>query len=149
MDTKAPTPTRDWVFITRPDNWRVCFDRRVFGFDAECRETIGRYLHTGDRALIWVTLPVSGVAAVVRVNRVALDEQEHFGWTTSKGEPKLFQDRVYWEPLKLFDPALGPKTDRDFFNALQFIPDKRRYNIYLQVALIRIAADDVELALRR
>lgn len=37
----------------------------------------------------------------------------------------------------------------DFFNKLQFIPDKKRYNVYLQVALIRIAAEDVELALSR
>ena len=37
----------------------------------------------------------------------------------------------------------------DFFNRLQFIPDKKRYKVYLHVALIRIATEDVELALAR
>ena len=53
---------------------------------------------------------------------------------------------MYWEQLKLFDPAL---SDVELFNALQFIPDKKRYNVYLQVALIRITGEDIDLALER
>ncbi len=138
---------RDWAFVTRPNNWAICQERRVFGFDAEYRETVTRYLSPGDRALVWVTLPIGGVAAVISVTDVSIDQQDHIGWLTSRKEPKLFPDRVHWEPLRIFDPALGPATARDFFDRLQFIADKRRYNIYLQVALIRVAAEDVELAL--
>jgi predicted RNA-binding protein len=140
---------RDWAFITRPENWKVCEEKCVFGFDSEYRETISRYMKPDDRALVWVTLPIGGVAAAIRILKVSLDEEEHVGWTTAKGVAKLFQDRVYWEPIKFFSPALGPRSDMDFFNRLQFIPDKKRYNVYLQVALIRIAAEDVELALTR
>jgi hypothetical protein len=71
------------------------------------------------------------------------------GWVNKAGSPKLYPDRAYWRTLKLFSPALGPKTDREFFDQLQFVADKVRYNVYLQVALIRIAAEDVELALKR
>jgi len=138
---------RDWAFITRPDNWQVCQGRGIFGFDAEYRETVSRYVQPGDRALVWVTLPVGGVAAVIRITRVSLHEQEQIGWRSAKGESKLFPDRVYWQPIKHFTPALGPATAPDFFNRLQFIPDKKRYNVYLQVALIRIVPEDVELAL--
>ena len=62
-------------------------------------------------------------------------------------EAKLYPDRVYWEPIRIFDPALGPATAPDFFNRRQFIADKKRYNVYLQVALIRIPIEDVDLAL--
>src|SRR5262249_1476941 len=148
MATGACT-ARDWAFVTRPHDWNIYLARRVFGFDSEYRETIHRYLHPGDRALVWVNLPVGGVAALIQINRVAIDEKEHIGCQTAKGEAKLFEDRVYWELLKLFEPALGPKTDVEFFNALQFITDKKRYDVYLQVALIRISAEDVDLALAR
>jgi len=138
---------RDWAFITRPDNWKICLTRKTFGFDEEYRETVSRYMNTGDRALVYVTSPLKGIVSVVQIDRVSLSEAEHLGWTSAAGQPKLFPDRVYWTPLKVFDPPLSVAPGAEFLNRLQFLPDKKRYNIYLQVALIRICSEDVELAL--
>lgn len=60
---------------------------------------------------------------------------------------RLFPDRVYWTALRVFDPPLAVAVGSDFLNQLQFLPDKKRYNVYLQVALIRISSEDVELTL--
>jgi len=138
---------RDWAFITRPNNWQICLERHAFGFDAEYRETVSRYMAPGDRALVYVTAPVKGIVGALRIDRVSLDETADFGWTAASGQPKLFPDRVYWTPIKMFNPPLAIGAGSEFFNRLQFIPDKRRYNVYLQVALIRIPAEDLELAL--
>ncbi len=138
---------RDWAFITRPKNWEICLAQRAFGFDKEYRETISRYMMSGDRALVYVTSPVKGIVAAVHVDRVSLGETTFFGWTAADGQPKLFPDRAYWTPLIIFDPPLSIALGEEFFHRLQFLPDKKRYNIYLQVALIRISSEDVELAL--
>lgn len=138
---------RDWAFITRPNNWEICLARRVFGFDQEYRETVSRYMMAGDRALVYVTSPIKGIVAAVQLDRVSIGESEHIGWTASGGQPKLFPDRVYWSALKFFEPPLPVAPGEEFFHRLQFLPDKKRYNVYLQVALIRISAEDVELAL--
>jgi hypothetical protein len=45
------------------------------------------------------------------------------------------------------DPPLPVAPGEEFFHRLQFLPDKKRYNVYLQVALIRISSEDVELDL--
>jgi hypothetical protein len=139
--------SRDWVFITRPNNWGICLTRRAFGFDEEYRETISRHMAGGDRALVYVTSPVKGIVAVVHIDRVSVGETESLGWTAADGRPKLFPDRVYWLPIKVFDPPLSIAPGGEFLNRLQFLPDKKRYNVYLQVALIRISSEDVELAL--
>ncbi len=94
--------TRDWAFITRPNNWEICLSRRAFGFDEEYRETISRYMASGDRALVYVTSPVKGIVAAVRLDRVSLGESEYFGWTAADRQPKLFPDRVYWTPPQDF-----------------------------------------------
>lgn len=138
---------RDWAFITRPENWEICLARRMFGFDEEYRETVSRYMASGDRALIYVTSPVKGIVAAVQIDRVSLCETEYLGWTAANGQPKLFPDRVYWTALKMFEPALPIAPGEEFFHRLQFLPDKKRYNVYLQVALIRISSEDVERAL--
>jgi predicted RNA-binding protein len=139
--------TREWAFITRPKNWEICLTHRVFGFDEEYRETVSRYMASGDRALVYVTSPIKGIAAVVHIDRVSLGETEHLGWTAVDGQRKLFPDRVYWTPIKIFGPPISVAPGGEFLHSLQFLPDKKRYNIYLQVALIRISAEDMELAL--
>ncbi len=98
---------RDWAFITRPDNWKICLNRKAFGFDKEYRETVSRYMKSGDRALVYVTSPVKGIVAVVQIDRVSLSESKHLGWTSADGRPKLFPDRVDWAPLRIFDPPLS------------------------------------------
>ncbi len=90
---------------------------------------------SGDRALVYVTSPVKGIVAAVRLDRVSLGETEYLGWTAADGQPKLFPDRVYWTPLKVFDPPLPVAPGEEFFHRLQFLPDKKRHNVYLHSRL--------------
>jgi len=85
---------RQWVFITQPRNWEICCERLVFGFYEGYRETVARWMACGDHALVYVTSPVKGIVAAVRIERITLWEEEDLGWTSAEGEARKYPVRV-------------------------------------------------------
>lgn len=141
---------RHWMFLTHPDNWEKCLEHQLFGFDEEYAYTVEHYVNPGDQAIIYLAKQ-SAVWGVVEVQRVMLEQTEPIGWLKKGWEARkgediegLFPARVRFKPITRITPPrkIGGRRN-PFRNQLEYITDKRRWNVFVQIALSRVPQADV------
>src|SRR5207247_107478 len=66
---------RHWCFITRPNNWTVCREKGVFGFDFGYSVSLNRFMEPLDRGVVYATKK-SGFAATVEIRGKARYDPE-------------------------------------------------------------------------
>jgi hypothetical protein len=142
------------MFVTHRDNWAICLKHGLFGFDDEYKATIERFMRGGDLAIIYLAKP-GAIWGVVRVRDVMLDQRDHVGWVKKGWEARkrapragLYPTRVRFDVERaLAEPARLDGPDNPRRKALEYITDKVRWNVFVQVALARVPLADVETVL--
>jgi hypothetical protein len=143
------------MFLTHPDNWEKCVEHGLFGFDAEYAYTVGHYISTGDQAIIYLAKE-SAIWGIVEIREVLLNQTEPIGWLKKGWEARkgadivgAFPARVRIHPLCRLEPPRrigGP--DNQSRNELEYITDKQRWNVFVQIALSRVPEADVNTVFR-
>jgi hypothetical protein len=143
------------MFLTHPDNWELCLQYDLFGFDEEYAYTVEHYIRPGDQAIIYLAKQ-SAVWGVVEVTELLLNQTDSIGgkkkgWEARKGtiiEGK-YPARVRIRSVaKILPPRRINGLENPFRNELEFITDKKRWNVFVQIALVRVPRQDVETVLR-
>jgi len=146
---------RHWMFLTHPDNWAKCCEHGLFGFDEEYAYTVEHFIQGGDHAIIYLAKE-SAIWGVVEVTDVLLNQTEPIGWLKKgwearKGAPIVgaFPARVRFRPLIELQPHRKINGDRNpFRNQLEYLTDKKRWNVFVQIALSRVPEADVQTVIR-
>ena len=144
---------RHWMFLTHPDNWAICLDSGLFGFDEEYAYTVEHYLHPGDHAIIYLAKQ-SAIWGVVEVTEVLLKQTLAMGWLKKGWEARkgqaiagAFPARVRFRQVRRVNPRVIRGATNAFRNQLEYITDKNRWNVFVQIALSRVPEADVSTVL--
>jgi predicted RNA-binding protein len=138
------------MFLTHPDNWEKCLEHSLFGFDEEYAYTVRNYIHAGDHAIIYLAKE-SAVWGVVEITDVLLNQVEPIGWLKKGWEARkgaaihgAFPARVRFRPICVVEPPrkISGKTN-EYRDQLEYITDKKRWNVFVQIALSRVPEADV------
>ena len=143
------------MFLTHPDNWEKCLEHSLFGFDQEYSYTVEHYVRPGDRAIIYLA-KLSAIWGVVEITEVLLNQGEPIGWLKKGWEARkggrihgLFPARVRFRQIaKIGYPRKIGGANNEFRNALEYITDKERWNVFVQIALSRVPEADVATVLK-
>jgi len=146
---------RHWMFLTHPDNWSLCVEHGLFGFDDEYAYTVEHYVHAGDLAMIYLAKQ-SAIWGVVEVTDVLLGQTQPIGWLKKGWEARkgtriegAFPARVRFHTVcELRVPRAIGGAKNQFRNELEYITDKRRWNVFVQIALSRVPEADIATVLR-
>jgi len=146
---------RHWMFLTHPDNWEKCLEHGLFGFDAEYAYTVERYIQPGDLAIIYLAQR-SAIWGVVEITDVLLNQTERIGWLKKGWEARkgaqiqgVFPARVRFKPVcRVEPPRVIAGNGNESRNQLEYITDKKRWNVFVQIALSRVPEADVETVKR-
>jgi predicted RNA-binding protein len=138
------------MFLTHPDNWQKCLEHGLFGFDKEYAYTVEHFIRPGDQAIIYLAKD-SAIWGVVEITDILLDQTAQIGWLKKgwearKGEQILgaFPARVRFRPVcALKPPRKISGADNQFRDQLEYITDKKRWNVFVQIALSRVPEADV------
>ena len=141
---------RHWMFLTHPDNWGKCLEHSLFGFDAEYAFTVEHYIRPGDHAMIYLA-KLSAIWGVVEIVDVLLNQVEPIGWLKKGWEARKgaeiqgsFPVRVRFRPLCRIDPPRKISgNENEFRNQIEYITDKKRWNVFVQIALSRVPEADI------
>ena len=142
------------MFLTHPDNWTICLDAGLFGFDEEYAYTVEHYVRPGDNAIIYLAKQ-SAIWGVVEITEVLLKQTVPMGWLKKGWEARkgqtivgTFPARVRFQQVRRLDP---PRVIGGASNAsrdqLEYITDKKRWNVFVQIALSRVPEADVATVL--
>jgi len=142
---------RHWMLLTHPDNWEKCVQHGLFGFDEEYASTVEHYIKPGDQAIIYLAKH-STVWGVVEITDVLLSQTEEIGWQKKGWEARkgarivgLFPARVRFRTVcKVTPPRKIGGGNNEARNQLEYITDKKRWNIFVQIALSRVPEADVK-----
>jgi hypothetical protein len=142
------------MFLTHPDNWTMCLKNSLFGFDEEYAYTVKHYIRPGDQAIVYLAKD-SAIWGVVEITDVLLDQTEPIGWLKKGWEARkggqiqgVFPNRVRFRPGCALQPPRkisGPSNQ--YRNELEYITDKKRWNVFVQTALSRVPEADVRTVL--
>ncbi|MDR7418236.1 MAG: hypothetical protein QN178_04935 [Armatimonadota bacterium] len=143
------------MFLTHPDNWEKCLEHSLFGFDDEYAYTVERYIRPGDQAIIYLAQR-SAIWGVVEITDVLLNQTEPIGWLKKGWEARkgahiagAFPARVRFKPLCLIEPPrVIAGNGNESRNQLEYITDKKRWNVFVQIALSRVPGADIETVMR-
>lgn len=146
---------RHWMFLTHPDNWEKCCGKGLFGFDQEYAYTVEHFISAGDQAIIYLAKE-SAIWGIVEITDVLLNQTEDIGWLKKGWEARKnknivgsFPARVAFRPLcKLQTPQKINGLANQYRNELEYITDKKRWNVFVQIALSRVPEADVRTVLR-
>ena len=146
---------RHWMFLTHPDNWEKCLAHGLFGFDEEYSYTVERYIRPGDRAIIYLAQR-SAIWGAVEITEVLLNQTEPIGWLKKGWEARkgariegVFPARVRFRPLCRVEPPRAiAGSGNEWRNQLEYITDKKRWNVFVQIALSRVPRADVGTVIR-
>lgn|SRR5574341_418787 len=146
---------RHWMFLTHPDNWEKCIQHGLFGFDEEYAYTVEHFVRPGDQAMIYLAKQ-SAVWGVVEIKEVLLNQVEPIGWLKKGWEarkgaqiPGRFPARVrIAEFCRVNPPRFIGGPNNPSRNELEYITDKKRWNVYVQIALCRVPAADIQTVFR-
>lgn len=127
----------------------------LFGFDQEYAYTVEHFVQPGDQAVIYLA-KLSAIWGVVEITRVLLNQQDEIGWLKKGWEARKnrnvvgrFPARVQFRSVcELRPPRTINGADNPFRNELEYITDKQRWNVFVQIALSRIPESDVQTVLR-
>lgn len=146
---------RHWMFLTHPDNWKKCLEHNLFGFDEEYTYTVQHYIRPGDHAIIYLAKE-SVIWGVIEITDVLLNQVEPIGWLKKGWEARkgakihsTFPTRVRFRPACVVHPPrkISGKIN-EYRNQLEYITDKKRWNIFVQIALSRVPEADVATVFR-
>ena len=143
------------MFLTHPDNWKKCVQHSLFGFDEEYVYTVEHYVCRGDQAIIYLAKK-SAIWGVIEITDVLLNQTTHIGWLKKGWEARKggrivgkFPARVRFKPLCKVDPPRWIGGDNNKYrNQIEYITDKKRWNVFVQVALSRVPEADVKTVFR-
>jgi hypothetical protein len=143
------------MFLTHPDNWEKCLEHGLFGFDDEYAYTVEHYIRPGDRAIIYLAQR-SAIWGVVEITEVLLKQTESIGWLKKGWEARkgthiegAFPARVRFLPICRVEPPRVIKGNgNESRNQLEYITDKTRWNVFVQIALSRVPEADIETVMR-
>jgi hypothetical protein len=139
------------MFLTHPDNWDKCLKHNLFGFEKEYTYTVQHYMGAGDQAMIYLAKE-SAIWGVVEITEILLNQSEPIGWQKKgwkarKGRPIIgdFPTRVRFKPLcRVIPPRKISGDENPSRNALEYITDKKRWNVFVQIALSRVPEADIK-----
>lgn len=146
---------RHWMFLTHPDNWEKCLEHGLFGFDQEYAYTVEHYIQPGDQAIIYLAKH-SAIWGVVEITDVLLNQVEPIGWLKKGWEARkgaqivgAFPARVRIRPVRhVKPPRVIAGSANEWRNELEYITDKKRWNVFVQIALSRVPEADVRTVFR-
>ena len=139
------------MFLSHPDNWKICLERGLFGFDEEYAYTVEHFMRAGDQAMIYLAKE-SAVWGVVEITEILLNQTESVGWLKKGWEARKgariegsFPARVRFRPLcRVNPPRRINGTQNESRNELEYITDKGRWNVFVQIALSRVPQADIK-----
>jgi len=139
------------MFLTHPDNWQKCLQHGLFGFDEEYAYTVEHFVKPGDEAIIYLAKE-SAIWGLVEITEVLLKQTESIGWLKKGWEARkgaqivgAFPARVRFRSVvSLRQPKRIGGPSNEARNQLEYITDKRRWNVFVQIALSRVPAADVD-----
>lgn len=145
---------RHWIFLTHPDNWEKCLQHSLFGFDQEYAYTVEHFVRPGDKAIIYLAKK-SAIWGVVEINDVLLNQTEPIGWLKKGWKARKgrqiegnFPARVrFREFCRLQPPRAISGVTNPYRDQLEYITDKQRWNVFVQIALLRVPEADVNTVL--
>lgn len=141
---------RYWCLVTSKENWKICKTNSVWGMDYRYLPTLKRYVHKGDRAVVYSH--GGNFVAEVEIISEAYEEFTHIGWTKNS-KPYMFPYRIKIKIIKegAIHISFSVNEDREraihsnpnFIDDVIFISDKgKTWNIYLQVSIVNISEED-------
>ena len=147
---------RYWCLSSSRENWRICCEHSVFGFDWRYLPTLERFVHVHDLAIAYVH--GGAFVATMEISGPWFRSSEPLGWTKG-GLPYLFPARL---PIRILqegradiawtidhDERTVKATRQGLLNEIEFIADKgKTWNQYVQVSIIRITQNDYETVAR-
>ncbi|MFH1235584.1 MAG: hypothetical protein V1685_01440 [Parcubacteria group bacterium] len=139
------------MFLTHPDNWVKCRENNLFGFDEEYAYTVEHYMRPGDHAMIYLAKH-SAIWGVVEIIDIMLNQTEPIGWLKKgwearKGEKIIgaFPARVRFRTVCEVNPPRKINGNiNESRNQLEYITDKKRWNVFVQIALCRVPEADIK-----
>jgi len=142
------------MFLTHPDNWAKCLHHCLFGFDQEYAYTVEHFIRPGDHAIIYLAKE-SAIWGVVEITDVLLNQTDAIGWLKKGWEARkgdrivgAFPARVRFQKVAALQPPRKISgSENQFRNALEYITDKKRWNVFVQIALSRVPENDVRTVL--
>ncbi len=140
--------------MTHPDNWKKCLEHNLFGFDEEYAYTVEHYIRPGDQAIIYLAKD-SAIWGIVEITDVLLNQTDPIGWLKKGWEARkggqirgVFPVRVRFRPVcALHPPHKINGTRNQYRDQLEYITDKERWNVFVQIALSRVPEADVRTVL--
>lgn len=143
---------RYWCLVTSKENWKVCKDNNVFGFDYRYFITLKNFIKKGDKAIVYSH--GGDFAAEVEINSDFYYDKKNIGWTKN-GKPFLFPYRIKLKIIKegilhiAFSTELkneeAEHNNPNPIDNITFIADKgRTWNIYFQVSILPIPKEDFD-----
>lgn len=143
------------MFLTHPDNWEKCLQHSLFGFDEEYAYTVEHYIQPRDQAIIYLAKQ-SAIWGVVEIVDVLLNQKDPIGWLKKGWEARRgaqiqgdFPARIRFIPLcRIEPPRKISGAINESRNQLEYITDKKRWNVFVQIALSRVPEDDVKTVFR-
>jgi len=149
--SKSERHLRYWCLVTSRENWEICRRDKVWGMDFRYFITLERYIHPGDRAVVYSH---GGVfVAEVEISSEFYEDHSQIGWT-KYGKPYAFPYRVKFDIYRQGEAKVSFSTDEDaagrsmhtrpnLIDDIVFIADKgRTWNQYLQVSVIALTEED-------
>jgi len=147
---------RYWCLCSSRENWQVCRTNSVFGFDWRYLPTLEKFVHPGDRAIVYVH--GGSFVASVEMTGPWFEDPTPIGWTKGK-KPYLFPARV---PIRILEEGVANiawTVDHNekivlarregLLDEIEFIADKgKTWNQYVQVSIVRITQNDYETVVR-
>lgn len=142
------------MFLTHPDNWEICLGSGLFGFDEEYAYTVEHYVYPGDLAIIYLAKQ-SAIWGVVEIKEVLLKQTVSMGWLKKGWEARkgqiiagAFPARVRFQQIcRVNPPRVISGASNASRNELEYITDKKRWNVFVQIALSRVPEADVNTVL--
>jgi predicted RNA-binding protein len=145
---------RYWCISTSGENWEIGKNNRIWGMDARYYITLERFLHAGDKAIVYTH---GGLfRAIIEFAGEFYHSLDDIGW--KKGKAKfLFPYRIKFQivhesqnPLQIYYSTeeinnKAIKSRPNFIDNIIFIADKgKTWNQYLQVSIINITEEDFD-----
>lgn len=143
---------KHWCLVTSKENWKVCKDNNVFGFDYRYFITLKNFVKKGDKAVVYSH--GGDFVAEVDIDSDFFYDDKNIGWTKNE-KSFLFPYRIKLKIIKEGTLHLSFSTIEENQKAnhnkpnhidnLIFVADKgKTWNIYFQVSILPIPKEDFE-----
>lgn len=112
-------------------------------------------IRPGDRTIVYLAQR-SAIWGVVEITDVLLNQREPIGWLKKGWEARrgtsiegAFPARVRFRPLcRVEPPRVIAGNGNESRNQLEYITDRKTWNVFVQIALSRVFEADVETVMR-